>query len=89
MKKELILRASPGLESPIQSWKPTGKGGSIEYQLEDCDLMTSVFLMTSDEMTTKIKYMAYHKREKSLDKLVDKFTAIIDVEDHMDVQMDQ
>ena len=87
MKKELILRASPGLESPIQSWKPTGKGGSIEYQLEDCDLMTSVFLMTSDEMTTK--YMAYHKGEKSLDKLVDKFTAIIDVEDHMDVQMDQ
>ena len=81
MKKELILRTSPGLESPIQSWKPTGKGGSIEYQLEDCDLMTS------DEMTTK--YMAYHKGEKSLDKLVDKFTAIIDVEDYMDVQMDQ
>ena len=51
--------------------------------------MTSVFLMTSDETTTKIKYMAYHKREKSLDKLVDKFTAIIDVGDYMDVQMDQ
>ena len=86
MKKELILRTSPDLEYPIQSWKPTGKGGSIEYQLEDCDLTTSVFLMTSDEMTTK--YMAYYKREKSLDyKLVDKFTAIIDVGNY--VQMDQ
>ena len=49
--------------------------------------MTSFFLMTSDEMTTK--YMAYHKGEKRLDKLVDKFTAIIDVEDYMVVQMDQ
>jgi hypothetical protein len=49
--------------------------------------MTSVFLMTTDEMTTK--YMAYHKGEESLDKLLDKFTAIIDVEDYMDVQMDQ